>query len=663
MLPNSSVHRRSKEPQRIRTGARMLVACIYCKEHKLKCDNSVPACANCCRFNQTCLVEDPITKRHQPRNYLDMLEARIAYLEGQLYNKSGQSEKPAGNVVVHNQPRPADPFTTCTTATPSVLSFPSPSETPRPDKSDDDVDSLAATVGMLGLGAAGMEPRYLGSSSAFAFSRAISSSLLLRDTSPAASSQGMDGINDTGLMPCALPSYEDGLVLSNAYFENIHIQYPFLHEPTFRMWEVQRVSSLPVPVSDPEVASFFVYLIYAIGALLLPTTRHSHEQLYISAMRYMDAVLHKDNLQSVQGLLACCVYSLRSPTGPSLWKLNGLALRQCIELGYHRDVRSFGPRVGAVQLELRKRAFWTAFAIDCSVAMFLGRPLGLSLPQIDVELPKNIGDGNVFAAAGSGAGVSSPATDLSVALHMFRLRRLWAKIHVALFTDTKRIRTTDKAYTARIQQLRTELDEWRATAPPEPPRTGAALTLFGSKDWYDSNYSHSILLLHRNHLIEARATVPGPIVLACLDATESISRGYYRQFILGHVNCTWGCLHVLFLAGLTYLHCLWTSAAARESRHLDTVSNTCMDCSMVFAVMAERWDRAAPYRDMFETLSRKTIAMMIGDKDPSVSEWPENMGASMLAESSSLEDPWEVMQWINEDLLQQPMDEPGTFPL
>ncbi|KAL1888277.1 hypothetical protein Sste5346_009669 [Sporothrix stenoceras] len=519
-----------------------------------------------------------------------------------------------------------------------------------------------------------MEPRYLGSSSAFAFSRAIGSSFLLRDASKGGSSSKGEGTNattdDPGTQsPINVPTYEDGLVLTNAYFENIHIQYPFLHEPTFRMWEVQRVSTLPVPVSDPDVASFFVYIIYAIGALLMPTSRYNHEQLYMLAMRYLDAVLQKDNLQSVQALLACCIYSLRSPTGPSLWKLTGFALRQCIELGYHRNVKSFGPQMGAVQVELRKRAFWTAFAIDCSVAMFLGRPLGVSIWEIDVELPKNIGDGNVFATAtNNNSGVAPPAPDLSVALHMFRLRRLWAKVHVALFTDTTRIRTTDEEYTARIRQFQVELDEWRATAPPEPPRTGEALTLFGSNDWYNSNYSHSVLLLHRNQLIEARSAVPAPIVIACLEATECISRGYYRQFILGHVGCTWGCLHVLFLAGLTYLHCLWTSAAARAARPLNSVTNTCMDCSMVFAVMAERWDRAAAYRDMFETLSRKTMAMLVevgvSDSEPSMSAWPGSVaGAStIVAESGSLEDPWEVMQWINEDLL-QPGEDPGTFSI
>ncbi|ERS97290.1 hypothetical protein HMPREF1624_06622 [Sporothrix schenckii ATCC 58251] len=691
--PSAHDRRRSKEPQRIRTGARMLVACIYCKEHKLRCDNGVPACASCVRFSQTCLVEDPITKRHQPRNYLEILETRVAYLEGLLRDGQTQTQR-------HTQaPTP------CTTGSPTWR-LPRTNVTATDKEADDDndnndndndnndndnndsdVDGLAATVGMLGLCATGMEPRYLGSSSAFAFSRAIGTSLLLRD---AGSGRPCLGARPGMPMPMPIPgdmhrnlptapTYEEGLVLSNAYFENIHIQYPFLHEPTFRLWEVQRVSSVPpVPLSESEsdldMASFFVYMVYAIGALLLPTTRHDPEQLYALAMRSMDGVLHRDNLQSVQALLACCVYSLRSPSGPSVWKLTGLALRQCIELGYHRTAqRSVGARLGSVQIELRKRAFWTAFAIDCSVALFLGRPFGVSLWDIDVELPQNMGDGSVFADAHGGTGLCAPAPDLSVALHMFRLRRLWAQIHVALFSDSTtrvRIRTTDAAYTARIQQLQAALDAWRAAAPPAPPRTGAALTLFGSPDWYDTNYHHSILLLHRNHLVEARAAVPAPVVHACLDATERIARGYYRQFVLGRVGCTWGCLHVLFLAGLTYLHSLWTSPAARAARSLSAVSSTCMDCSMVLAVMAARWTRAAAYRDMFETLSRKTMAMLAGDGmnggdinnnkgSPDTAAWLESVEASTLAaESSGLDDPWEVMQWINEDAL---TEAPETF--
>lgn len=206
-----------------------------------------------------CLVEDPITKRHQPRNYLEILENRVAHLESQL-RSTGQNLVPSdGRLGSATQSRIADP---------ALLSQPSSRETldqpqePRLDKGDDDADSLAAKIGLLGLRSADIEPRYLGSSSAFAFSRAIGSSLLLRDANPAINNVGMHSVNDlAGLLPCALPSYEDGLVLSNAYFENINIQYPFLHEPEFRMWEAQTASSLPVPSSDPEAALFFVYIV------------------------------------------------------------------------------------------------------------------------------------------------------------------------------------------------------------------------------------------------------------------------------------------------------------------------------------------------------------------------------------------------------------------
>lgn len=67
-------------------------------------------------------------------------------------------------------------------------------------------------------------------------------------------------------------------------------------------------------------------------------------------------------------------------------KLSGLALRQCIELGYHRSTRRFGSGGGSLQLEMRKRVFWCAHGIDCMTALTLGRPLGLSIHDVDAEV-------------------------------------------------------------------------------------------------------------------------------------------------------------------------------------------------------------------------------------------------------------------------------------
>ena len=59
--------------------------------------------------------------------------------------------------------------------------------------------------------------------------------------------------------PCSLPGYGQGLVFSNAYFENVHFQYPFLHEPTFRQWE-RNAHGFGLEAATP-VELFFVNMV------------------------------------------------------------------------------------------------------------------------------------------------------------------------------------------------------------------------------------------------------------------------------------------------------------------------------------------------------------------------------------------------------------------
>lgn len=73
-------------------------------------------------------------------------------------------------------------------------------------------------------------------------------------------------------------------------------------------------------------------------------------------------------------------------TDTSVRKVSGLALRQCIELGYHRGVKQFAPAANTLQREMRKRVFWVAQGIDCTVAVRLGRPLGIPPQEIDAEV-------------------------------------------------------------------------------------------------------------------------------------------------------------------------------------------------------------------------------------------------------------------------------------
>lgn len=67
-------------------------------------------------------------------------------------------------------------------------------------------------------------------------------------------------------------------------------------------------------------------------------------------------------------------------------KLAGLAVRQCVELGYHRSVRRIDSVPNYLRTELRRRVFWSAYSMECASCIHLGRPLSLHANEIDAEV-------------------------------------------------------------------------------------------------------------------------------------------------------------------------------------------------------------------------------------------------------------------------------------
>lgn len=223
-----------------------------------------------------CLVEEPASKTYRPRNYTAILEQRIAYLESLL-----GPEYPA---VTVDDLQVADPplapligpavQNVQEHASPAHIRKESSAVEIRPDDEQDFLDELSSKVGLLSLNAAGAEPLftepyYLGSSSAFAFSRLINPTL--REVVNVGLAHPRSSRNPVEnplqpLEPCLLPSYDEAIKLSNAYFDNIHIHYPFLHEPTFKLWEeaVLGNSQDSNPAALDPVPLFFLNMVRAV---------------------------------------------------------------------------------------------------------------------------------------------------------------------------------------------------------------------------------------------------------------------------------------------------------------------------------------------------------------------------------------------------------------
>lgn len=193
-------------------------------------------------------MEDPITKRKQPRNYIEALEQRVAQLENTLTRQQRQQ-----------------------VASPQDSDVPAPEasshglQQSEPVGDTDPADTFASRVATLGFNAAGAEPRYLGSSSVFSFSRIISSSLL--NAAPIKHKGTAVAVQDdesSQQFACLLPEYASAVILSDAYFRSIQQQYPFLHEPTFRRWELDILKPGKQIDQSDYLPLFFLYAVSSI---------------------------------------------------------------------------------------------------------------------------------------------------------------------------------------------------------------------------------------------------------------------------------------------------------------------------------------------------------------------------------------------------------------
>lgn len=614
----------SHPAKRPRVGERTMLACINCKQRKLKCDGQTPKCRNCTRTDRECLVEDPATGLHRPRDYIRSLEARVAYLEGLLQNSRPEvaldhldAISPHAANIQHGDRSPGN-------GVPSV------------DGGAPDGDMLSNEVALLCLGAAGREPQYFGPSSAVHFSRVVSSAIgLSRKGEMHGSERGsVSEVWDRGrpAMSVDFPSLSKMAKLSEAYFQNIHPQYPFLHRPTFRLMEKECLdASIQGDLSKASDASmYFVLMVCATGCLTLgPSATDEAESYFSMALEHIAPLLDLDNIQSVQTLLCCAIYSIRSPTGASLWKISGMAVRHCIELGYHRSTDKYRSNADVLTKEMSKRCFWVAYDIDRVASFILGRPVGIPDNVIDVELPMDIDDesltpNGLLDEPRSNPG--EPPTSMTGALHAIKLRQLWSK-----FNDTLYSRGAQPG--GSIESLRQELEEWRASVPEKLESSQTrAFSVFASNDWFQLAYDYSVLLLYRPYIVgtysdtgrsprspayKVHADAQQRAFEICSDRARDMCLHYRRlyQSQASNIQFTWGSLHILFLGGLTYLYCLWRSPRLRQQARATTIMNTCMACTTVLTIIAERWGQASSYRDIFEVLSERTIDLVYKNTD------------------------------------------------
>lgn len=110
---------------------------------------------------------------------------------------------------------------------------------------------------------------------------------------------------------------------------------------------------------------------------------------YLAAERQLNKERGSISLTSVQARLLQCMYLLTQSRINHCWSLFGTVSRLAYAIGLNRKDRWPGSsnRSDKVDIQCRRRTFWSAFTLDTFLSAALGRPQSFDTEEIDNPLP------------------------------------------------------------------------------------------------------------------------------------------------------------------------------------------------------------------------------------------------------------------------------------
>ncbi len=293
-----------------------------------------------------------------------------------------------------------------------------------------------------------------------------------------------------------IPSKEVTDTFISTYFDHVHPNYLLFHRPTFQaryeaMWSQPHI--LMREIEPGWICTIFMMLVFGAQAL----EERDQKQSAMIQRHYLDLVqarMHQlisaTTLINVQALLLLQLYQHNCTERNSAFMLLGCASRMAMALGMHRDGTSGG--FDAMEREVRKRVWWTAYTFEQLQCAILGRPCAIDDMEVNVSFPDEIMlDG----------GISVPQGYIEYSV---RLSKLLSSIRRKIYASPTS--TTQQGESPKIGvaiQFLLDLDSWQNSLPP-PLRLGYPSP--------SSSHRRAVMLLHI-HFHHVQSLVTRPFIL------------------------------------------------------------------------------------------------------------------------------------------------------
>ena len=175
----------------------------------------------------------------------------------------------------------------------------------------------------------------------------------------------------------------------DAYFQEYHCAYPFVHEATFR---AQYHEIIPRPTKRSW--DMLYHAILALGAWCLNKDQVGLEDhLYRRALTLgqHESVFETANLTSIQALILLGNLSQKRNAPNTGWNLLGLAVRNALSVALHRELPHWN--ISLMEREIRRRVWWGLYIFDSGASITFGRAVMLpDQDSMNVHAVLNVSD-------------------------------------------------------------------------------------------------------------------------------------------------------------------------------------------------------------------------------------------------------------------------------
>ncbi|KAK5241694.1 Gypsy retrotransposon integrase-like protein 1 [Exophiala xenobiotica] len=270
-----------------------------------------------------------------------------------------------------------------------------------------------------------------------------------------------------------LPERATAEELISVALNNACFLLPFVHGPTLarELDRIYSVESNHYCETDSRSQALF-YAILAVGALFSSMNRgicndnsSLHFHYFQTAIGMIDPAYCRD-LVILQAIIFVIMYLQGTGRLSHCYSYLALASGSAFQMGIHRN--STPPHLDLVQVEIRKRVYWSLYTIDIYTSTVLG------LPRTIADYPSDQEELSEIVAWGATSGrchLEAPTASsvLTLANHHIKILNIMAKV-VNFLCSTKMQPAGCNRYcqveAARLSQIESDLEEWYTTLPP-----------------------------------------------------------------------------------------------------------------------------------------------------------------------------------------------------